>query len=226
MELIRTTIVRVKMKNKIHLDKAIITLGLGCFIFGATHAFGQGEPSYLPKATTDPNYRLSVRDRLSISVFDEPNLAMAQGIDAKGEIKLPLIGLFRIEGMTIRDVEKMLEEEYVKQEILRSPIVSLDVLTYSPKEVSVLGTIARAGQIPFPPEIEKIDIVELISMVGGFTPLSKSKDVRVTRTLPNGSQVILHVNVEEMIEGRKKNRDVPVTYIYPGDLIFVDEVFL
>ena len=161
---------------------------------------------------TNPNYRLSVRDRISISVFDEPELTMALGIDAKGEIKLPLIGEFQVEGMTIRQVEEMLEKEYVEQKILRVPIVTIDVLAYSPKEVSVLGAVARPGQIPFPPEIEKIDIVELISMVGGFTPLAKSKDVKVTRTLANGAQVVLRVNVEDMIEGKKKNQSRKILY--------------
>jgi protein involved in polysaccharide export with SLBB domain len=107
------------------------------------------------------------------------------------------------------------------------PIVTLDVLTYSPKEVSVLGPgIARPGQIPFPPEVERLDIVELISIAGGFTPLARMKDVKVTRNLPNGSQLVIPVNVEEMIEGRKKNRITKTIYIYQGDLIYVDEVFL
>lgn len=176
--------------------------------------------------STNPNYRFSVRDRISITVFDEPDLAMAQGIDGKGEIRVPLIGVFHVEGMTIRDVEKMLETQYVEQKILRVPIVTLDVLTYSPKEVSILGAVARPGKIPFPSEVEKIDIVEIISMVGGFTPLSKSKDVKVTRTLANGAQTVISVNVEEMIQGRMKNSNTPTTYIYPGDLIFVDEHFL
>ena len=197
----------------------------------ATPLFSQNNSGRLKGAIvasdlTNPNYRLSVRDRISITVFDEPELAMAQGIDAKGEIKVPLIGVFQVEGMTIRDVEKMLETEYIEQKILRIPIVTLDVLAYSTKEVSVLGAVAVAGQVPFPPEIEKIDIVELISKVGGFTPLAKSKDVRVTRTLPNGSQIVLRVNVEEMIEGREKNKNTDQVYIYPGDLVFVDEHFL
>ena len=86
--------------------------------------------------------------------------------------------------------------------------------------------MAGAGQVPFPPEIDKIDIVELISKVGGFTPLAKKKDVRVTRTLPNGSQIVIPVNVEAMIEGREKNKSTDQVFIYPGDLVFVDEHFL
>ena len=179
------------------------------------------------ETTTNPNYRLSVRDRIAISVFDEPELTHNQLIDAKGEIRVPLIGEFKVEGMTIREVERLLEQQYIEQLILRSPIVTLDVQTYSAKEVSVLGPgIARAGQVPFPPEIERIDIVELISMVGGFTPLANKKDVKVTRKMPDGSQTVLSINVEEKIEGRKKNRNPEIVYIYPGDLIYVREVFL
>ena len=200
-------------------SKRFVTLLVLIFMVSLPAVFAQTD-------TTNPNYRLSVRDRISITVFDEPELAMATGIDGKGEIRLPLIGVFRVVGMTIREVEQMLEEQYVEQRYLRSPIVTIDVMAYSPKEVSVLGAVSRPGQIPFPPEVEKIDIVELISMVGDFTPLSRSNAVKITRTLPNGSQIVLTVDVEEMIEGRKKNEKTETTYIYPGDLIWVDEKFL
>ena len=215
----------MKMKKTI---TALLSLGFLILISNISTAQVNNRPSVQGSESTNPNYRLSVRDRIEISVFDEPNLAHAQGIDAKGEIKLPLIGVFSVAGMTVRDVEKMLETQYVEQKILRNPIVNIDVLDYSPKEVSVLGPgIAQPGQIPFPPEIERIDIVEVISMSGGFTPLAKRKEVIITRDLPNGSQLRLPVNVEEMIEGRKKNKTtIETVYIYPGDLIFVDEVFL
>ncbi|MCZ6671562.1 MAG: polysaccharide export protein, partial [Verrucomicrobia bacterium] len=166
---------------KKYILNACVSLLVGCFLSLPVVTHGQTESqAALPKfgETSDPNYRLSVRDRISISVFDEPGLTMAQGIDAKGEIRVPLINTFHVQGMTIREVEKMLEQQYVEQKYLRNPIVTIDILTYSPKEVSVLGAISRPGQIPFPPEVEKIDIVELISIVGGFTPLAKSKDVR------------------------------------------------
>lgn len=204
-----------------------ILLGLGISLLATNLVFGQNSPNARGQNNdgTNPNYRLSIRDRIEITVFDEPDLANAMGIDASGEIKLPLIGVFQVAGMTVRDVEKMLEEQYVEQKFLRNPIVNIDVLDYSPKEISVLGPgIASSGQIPFPPEIERIDIVEIISMAGGFAPLAKKKAVRITRDLPNGSVLKLEVNVEDMIEGRKNNKNVETVYIYPGDLIFVDEV--
>ena len=213
--------------------KKLITVtqlvGMSLFVLFSSVAHAQLNRQAGPSIpeTTSPNYRLSIRDRISVTVFDEPNLAHAQGIDAKGEIKLPLIGVFSVVGKTVREVEDILENQYVEQKFLRNPIVNIDVLVYSPKEVSILGPgIARAGLITLPPEIERVDIVELVSMAGGFTPLAKRKDVKITRDLPNGSQLVLPVNVEEMIEGRKKNRKTETVYIYPGDLIFVDEVFL
>lgn len=215
------------------LHKTLVALLLGGFLIIPGLIQGQNNRTTsissslgVETMNLNPNYRLNIRDRISINVFDEPELTMAQGIDAKGEIRVPLIGVFQVEGMTIREVEKMLESEYVEQKILRVPIVTLDVLAYSPKEVSVLGAVARPGQIPFPPEVDRMDIVEVISMVGDFTPLAKSKDVKVTRTLPNGSQTVLRVNVEEMIEGKNKDRSKDRTYIYPGDLIYVEEHFL
>jgi protein involved in polysaccharide export with SLBB domain len=87
------------------------------FMVCSSFAVGQNERDITTDAT-NPNYRLSVRDRISITVFDEPNLAMAQGIDVKGEIRLPLIGTFSVAGMTIREVERLLEEKYVGKKIV------------------------------------------------------------------------------------------------------------
>lgn len=214
-----------------HLLKTIFSLLIGSTLLLSSILQGQtqrnlGSSSRIESSSNlNPNYRLNSRDRIAISVFDEPDLSLQQTIDARGEIKVPLIDVFHVQGMTIREVEKMLERQYVEQKILRAPIVSLDVLAYAPKEVSVLGAVTRPGLIQFPPEVEKIDIVEVISMVGDFTPLAKSKDVKITRTLSNGSTTTIRVNVEEMIEG-KKNRSTPRVYIYPGDQIFVEEHFL
>lgn len=217
----------MKTYNQRHLNGTTI-LAVLLLMIASSGSHGQQLPnSSTSETSVNPNYRLSIRDRISIIVFDEPNLGMSQGIDARGEIKVPLIGVFKVENMTVREVEKMLEEEFVEQQILRNPIVTIDVLNYSPKEVSVLGPgISRSGQITFPPEIEKMDIVEVISMAGDFTPLANKKEVRVTRRLPNGSELVIPVNVAEMIEGRNKNKDTETMYIFPGDLIYVKETFL
>jgi protein involved in polysaccharide export with SLBB domain len=215
-----------KMKNIITVTQ-LVRMSLFLLLSSSANAQLNQRPSQSNLEGTSPNYRLSIRDRISVTVFDEANLAHAQGIDAKGEIKMPLLGVYSVAGLTVRDVEQLLETQYVEKKILRNPIVNIDVLVYSPKEISALGPgIARAGMISLPPEIERIDIVDLISMAGGFTPLAKRKAVIITRDLPNGSQLVLPVNVEEMIEGRKKNRKTETVYIYPGDLIYVDEVFL
>ena len=218
------------MITNTQLLKGIASLIIGSCLMLPALSHGQDQrnaisDSQIESNNLNPNYRLNTRDRIAITVFDEPDLTLQQGIDARGEIKVPMIGVFQVEGMTIREVEKMLEREYVEQKILRVPIVTLDVLAYAPKEVSVLGAVARPGLVVFPPEVEKMDIVEVISMVGDFTPLAKSKDVKVTRTLANGTTTTLRVNVEEMIEG-KKGRTAPRVYIYPGDQIFVEEHFL
>jgi protein involved in polysaccharide export with SLBB domain len=82
-------------------------------------------PSQSNLEGTSPNYRLSIRDRISVTVFDEANLAHAQGIDAKGEIKMPLLGVYSVAGLTVRDVEQLLETQYVEKKILRNPIVNI-----------------------------------------------------------------------------------------------------
>lgn len=172
-------------------------------------------------AKADPNYRLSIRDQVEISIFDEPDLKTVQRIDAEGQIRLAYIGTVAIAGKTVREAERFIEDLYVKERILRSPMATVRVLEYAPREIRVLGAVAKPGTIEFPPEMTRMDIIDAISRAGDFTKIARKNRVRITRIGEDGRPRIETVNVEEMISGRKT--DVKPVYVYPGDTIFVEE---
>lgn len=169
------------------------------------------------------NYRLRIFDRIEIRVFDEDYLNTAEGIDAHGNIRLPLVEQIHIADLDINEAESLIERTYQEKRILKSPTVSITVLEYSPKTVSVLGEIPRPGEIPFPNQIGRMDIIEVFSKVGGLTPMSKGKEVRVTRTHPDGHIEVMIVDVESRIEGKNGNADNQKFYVIPGDLIYVEK---
>ncbi|MBL4576652.1 MAG: polysaccharide biosynthesis/export family protein, partial [Opitutaceae bacterium] len=54
----------------------------------------------LAQPTADVSYRLSIRDQIEISLFDEPELNDTQRIDGQGQIEVSLIGPTTLTGLT------------------------------------------------------------------------------------------------------------------------------
>ncbi len=187
---------------------------------------GSGLPTRAaePSAVTDPSYRLSIGDAVSITVFHEPDLSSAQTIARTGEVRLPLIGEVILTGRSVREAERVLEQAYRDQQLLRKPVVTLVVTAYFPREVSVLGAVRTPGTIIFPRDVTSLDIVEVITRVGGFVPVSKSEAVTITRRSADGKESIMTVDLEHTISGRRQSGRARADFpIYPGDRIWVPE---
>jgi polysaccharide export outer membrane protein len=197
---------------------------VGWLLLVATALTGLANPTFpVAAAATPANYQLSIRDQIQLIVYDEPDLSTEQRIDGRGQVRIPLIGTTRLAGMTVREAEEYLERAYVEQQFLRNPMVSIRVADYSPKEVDVLGAVVTPGKLTFPMEANSLDIVDVISRMGGFTGIARSNRVRVTRVGRDGRETDLTVNVERMITGRGRGaREQPVD-IFPGDVIWVPE---
>ena len=88
------------------------------------------------------------------------------------------------------------------------------------------GSVNKKGPFALPPEVEAMNIVELISMSGGFTDIARKNKVYVTRTFyePNGNQEqkTFEVDVESLSRGSINNRNDKF-WIYPEDQINVPE---
>jgi polysaccharide export outer membrane protein len=135
-----------------------------------------------------------------------------------------MVGEMKLGGLTVREAENTLEKTYRDRELLKNPLVSISVSNYALREVSVLGAVRSPGTFQFPKETTSLDIADLITRLGGFTPTAKSDAVSVIRRKPDGREEVTTVDVERMISGRRRGdsnrRDFAV---FPGDRIWVPE---
>ena len=205
--------------NPITITLLILALSLAV---GAPLA-AQESPEADPEAQVqvdERSYRLAVRDLLIFRVQDEPDTEAERRIDGHGRVRLPYIGNVEIAGMTVRDAEDAIEEAYIDSRIYVSPQVSLRVLEYAPREVSVLGQVKDPGTVTFPIEVESQSIISVISEAGGLTGIARAREVRVTRRNEEGETEVHHVNVDQLLGG-----DGAGFQVYPGDVIYVPERF-
>jgi|GEM_PF-1340145 polysaccharide export outer membrane protein len=188
---------------------------------GATAGTGAATPGAPVIMATDPGYRLSLGDEISIEIHGQPDMSAAQRIDKTGAVRMPYINEVNLANKTVREAESFIEQTLVAQKLLKKPLVNITVRDYAVHEVTISGTGLNPGIFPLPRETSSIEIVELVQRLGGFRPTAKSDSVKVIRTDDNGKETVQTVDVESMIYGKKNA--LKSFLIYPGDRIVVDE---
>ena len=127
-------------------------------------------------------------------------------VDLNGMAKFPMIGELKLTGLTLRQAEEIIQEEYLK--FFKEPFT---ILTYANKRVIVLG--ATGGQV-IPLVNQNISLVEVLSLAKGLDNFAKAQNIRVLR-----KEKVFLVDLST-IEGYRKSNML----IEPGDIVYVEPV--
>ncbi len=193
-------------------------------------------PSNVQAATyeAEKNYKIQKNDFLNIQVFTnngeriidpdfellkqtgiQPNQQLTRPnpnflIQQDGLIRLPMVGLVSLEGLTLREAELFLQEKY--SEFYESPYV---ITNYINKRVIVLG--ANQGAI-VPLQNENTTLMEVLASAGGLEREFKAHNIRLIRGPLDDPEV--YVIDLSTIEGMSKS----IIKVFPGDIIYVEPV--
>lgn len=159
------------------------------------------------------NYRLAPNDVVSITVFQEPDMATQQQIARDGSISFPLAGRVVIGGLSLGDAEKAIEKKLGEKYLVR-PQVSIAVTEYAKQTYTVLGQVGAPGAYPVPYDEVIFTLPMAIARAGGNTRIGNLRNVRVNRW-QDDSMSRFTVNMLSS-EGQQ-------FVIRPGDLITVQE---
>jgi polysaccharide biosynthesis/export protein len=175
-----------------------------CLLLGlcaAACAPGHGLPELPP--TSPGAYRLGPGDVVRLITFGEESLTGEFRVSDSGTIALPLIGSVRASGLSPDVLATRVSEALLHANLLRSPSVSAEVITYRP--IFVLGEVSKPGQYPYQPGMT---VVTAAAVAGGFTYRAIESYASVVRTQDGGA-----------VEGTASRQ----TLIQPGDVITVFE---
>jgi len=159
---------------------------------------------------------LSPNDVISLTVYQEDDLAVKTIIDKNGMVMLPLLGQVRIGGLTTGQATSQIRQLYDK-DYLVNPQVNLIVEHFAERRFAVLGQVQRPGNFDFP-QNESVNLLEAIAMSGGYTRLGAPSKVDVRR-VENGSPKIYHFDAGQMSKDPTKK---PFE-ILPDDIITIGE---
>jgi len=171
-------------------------------------------------------YRIRPGDKISVSILNEADCNVRALVPNDGIIRLAYVGEFKVVNLSIKNLETLITQEYIQKGIFLRPVVNISISEYSKRFVYLTGSVNKKGPFALPPEVEAMNIVELISMSGGFTDIARKNKVYVSRTYyqPNGKveQKTFEVDVESLARGSINNRNDKF-WIYPEDQINVPE---
>jgi polysaccharide export outer membrane protein len=221
--------------NFVNLKLSLFIFALGalfssCASYKQNIMFKTDEKSKIvtEKTAAESNYVIQKNDVLELEVFTnqgekivDPNYESFKDspaqpgvkaevprylVDNQGLTKLPLLAEIKLEGLTVRQAEAILQKEYTK--LYQEPFVILKVIN---KRVTVLGS--PGGKV-IPLVDENIRLTEVLALAGGINIDGKARNIRVLR----GERVF--VADFSTVEGYLRDNML----IQSGDIIYVEPV--
>ena len=172
-----------------------------------------------PPIDPDPmkrsSYVVGVEDVLQISVWKNEELSVVVPVRPDGKISVPLVDDVQAEGLEAMEIKEVLTREL--SEFITAPDVTVIVVEMNSRYVNVIGAVPRSGQIPI---VKDLRVLEAIATMGGFALFADTRDVRIVRRQPDGSEVEYRFDYDAYIKGRAPGTNI---VLRSGDTVIVPE---
>lgn len=180
----------------------------------------------LTDSLSNLDYKLSPNDRLQIRVetndgfqlIDLANKTANQYrndldilVESDGTGKMPMIGYMKLEGYTVREIEKLLEEKYT--EFYVKPFVTVKVTN---KRVIVFPGNGGVAKV-LPLSNNNTTVLEAIALSGGITEDGKAYKVKLIRNYRNAKPEVFLMDLSK-IDGLA----LANTKVLANDIIYIE----
>ncbi len=152
----------------------------------------------------DPNPELTSVNVASVK--DEQTNKFQYLVEINGIVKLPLVGVLKVEGLTLRQAEEIAQKEYSKY--FKEPFV---VINYINKRVIVLG--APGGQV-IPLTNQNVTLIEVLALAKGINNDAKANTIKLIRN--NTAYQIDFSTLQGFKDGNM--------LVEPGDVIYIEPI--
>src|SRR5262245_50646665 len=109
-------------------------------------------------------YKLAPGDKITVTVFGQPELSGDILVDGTGSIVLPIIGSIEVKDLTTLECQKLIHDQ-LADGILNQPLVSVRIGELRP--LYVLGDVRLPGAYPFR---YGSTVKSAVALAGGFGP--------------------------------------------------------
>jgi polysaccharide export outer membrane protein len=178
-------------------------------------------------------YKVMPHDRVSLIIYKHPELSPTtlgnrtsdRGIlvNAKGDIRLPLVKSIHIAGLTQTEAQNKIEDSLKRY--IKSPDIYFEVLN---KRAYVIGEVNRPGEIDLPNE--RVNLLEALAKAGDLKDSANRQKIMILRPNGNGldSQMVNLIDFNSLKVANLTIKPNDIVYVLPNNMkVFntkVDEV--
>ena len=191
----------------------ILIAGMVCGVTGCA----EEQVNYKVDMVAPSEFLLGAEDVLIVTIWKNQDLSREVVIRPDGMISMPLVGDIPAAGLTANLLAKRIAERLT--EYMASPIVSVQMKEVNSYFIYVLGEVAKPGKYPLK---SYANVMQGISLAGGFTPFAKKNKIKVLRVTTSGPsdkhQVEIPVQYDDILKG---NAVLGNFFLRTGDVIVV-----
>ena len=153
------------------------------------------------------------RDVLEIKVLEDPTITNKYTVTEDGQVVLNVIGKVSVSGQSTAQIEATLKK-LLEDNVLRKATVSVQIVEFGSKPISVVGAVQRPGPIG---ASSNMTLIQAITQAGGLST-NYGRELYILRTGRNGLSEQLTIDIEELMVNGNPDFNVPLA---PNDLINV-----
>lgn len=163
-------------------------------------------------AAATGSYQLNPGDLLFVSVWNEEALQREVLVLPDGTISFPLVGIVEVSGKTPVRVQGELKQKL--SNLIPDPEVNVTVRAVEGNAIFVIGKVNQPGRIKM---TSPTDVVQALSLAGGFTPYAKTENIRILRRVGD-RQELIDFNYTRITDGQDLKSNI---LLQSGDTIVV-----
>lgn len=134
-------------------------------------------------------------------------------VNRQGEIKIPNLGKLKVIGMTLDEIEELVEKELLEKAFKKEANIFITVRLPGIRYTTLGEFGSQGGQVFYKPEVS---LTEAIANAGGLKITGDMKNIVILRQYPDGKR-IHHVDMTNI-----DALNSPYYYIQPNDILIAN----
>lgn len=150
----------------------------------------------------DRDYMVGADDVLEVSIFEwemsEETKTLECRVAESGIISLPALGAVKVADMTIQGIQKTIEDELLRRNVLQNPRVGVAVKEYRSRRIAVIGEVNAPGVYAIHENVSTL--MDMLTLAGG--PKETAGQVAYVLRSQSGksSPIRITVDLEELFD--------------------------
>lgn len=161
---------------------------------------------------------VGVGDLVYLSVAEAPELSRSYRVSTEGKLDLPLLHEdIMVAGLTPAQIGNSVTYALVRGKVLMEPVVSVAVLEYRSRQVSVVGAVKTPIIVQ---AVGVFRVLDALARAQGLSPEAGPEVIVSGIRTENGERETVHLSVKELMSGADESKNL---LLHGGEEIRVPE---